>query len=248
MKLLEKIIDDIRDGQNIENYIIIILAIVILALDIFGISNNEAMSEITLAVLALIAFGRIMDARRLENMEEQVSLLGQSRFLQKYPDSLKNDMHATSELWMVGITLDRTVQNNYPDFLRQLNRGATIKVLLIKPGSNASTAAAFRELQPRQASYLDQKIKHTMSEFCRMKAESSNGNLELKTIDVVPSFGCYAMNPEQKDGKIYVEHYGFKSEEDVPRLVLTSLDGFVYDSFLNQLHNLWENASEWECK
>ena len=81
--VLEKIVEDLRNGENIENYIIIALAVIIFVFDIFGFDNPEMISEITLAVLALIAFGRIVDARKIERIDKKISLVNRT-FLKNF--------------------------------------------------------------------------------------------------------------------------------------------------------------------
>ena len=172
---------------------------------------------------------------------------GTSSFMVDFPDTLKRDIQSTQELWMVGITLQRTIHNNYMTFKRILEQGGTIKVLLVTPNSSATELAAFRDHHPRNQKSYDNKIVQTLSEFCRMSRETK-GNLQLRTINIVPSFGYYAFEPESSNGKVYLEHYSFKGEEDIPRILLTNADGFVYDAFVKQLKQLWEHGTNWECE
>jgi hypothetical protein len=63
------------------------------------------------------------------------------------------------------------------------------------------------------------------------------------------SFGYYAMEPDSAQGKMYVEHYAYKSETgDVPKMMLTRFDGYIYDAFYNQLQALWRDSQKWDCK
>ncbi len=245
--VLEKIVEDIRNGKNIENYIIIALALIIFILDIFGFDGQELISEITLAVLALIAFGRIVDAQKIESIDRKISLVSQSRFLKEFPETLVEDMRSTPELWIVGITLSRTINTHFTLFKRKLEQGASIKILLAKPESAATEIAAFRDRRPRLQDHYDNAVKSTLNDLCRI-GDETGGSIELKTINVAFSFGYYAMAPNTSNGKIYLEHYAFKSEDgDIPKMFLTQLDGYIYEAFVNQLNNLWEHASVWDC-
>lgn len=245
--VLEKIVDDLRNGENIENYIIIFLAVVIFILDILGFDNPELIAEITLAVLALIAFGRIVDARKIENIDKKISLVSQSRFLKEFPETLVEDMRSTPELWIVGVSLSRTINTHFTLFKRKLEQGATIKILLAKPESAATEIAAFRDRRSRLQDRYDRAIRSTLKDFCKI-GDETGGNIELKTINVSFSFGYYAMEPNNPNGKIYLEHYAFKSEEgDIPKMVFTQVDGYIYVAFVDQLNALWDHASVWDC-
>lgn len=242
-----RIVDDVRNGDNIENYIIILLALIIVILDIFNFASTDIISEITLAVLALIAFGRITDQRRIEEINIKISQISQSRFLNKYPESLVEDMRTTPELWIFGITLSRTINNHYILFKQKLEQGANIKILLVTPGSPATDMAAFRDRRERTQKVYDDAARQNLRDFCKLR-EQTNGNLEFRTINLLLSFGYYAMEPDATNGRIYVEHYAFKSEAgDVPKMLLTQTDGYVYEAYCAQLHRLWDQASEWQC-
>ena len=248
ISILERISEDIRNGDNIENYIIIALALIIFVLDIFNMASPDLISEITLAVLALIAFGRITDGRKIEEINDKISLIGQSRLLKEYPDSLVRDMETTSELWIVGISLSRTINTHYSLFKRRLEQGAVVKILLITPESAATEMAAFRDRRDRTQASYDRAVKSTLKDFCKMR-EQTNGNIELRTINLGLSFGYYAMEPDNVNGKIYIEHYAFKSEAgDIPKMLLTRIDDYIYEAYLEQLHKLWEHAAEWNCE
>ena len=67
-RVLKAILDDIQHGKNVESYLIIVLVVIIAILDIFGFSNRDWVTEITLTVLALIVYDRIQTKRSLENV------------------------------------------------------------------------------------------------------------------------------------------------------------------------------------
>lgn len=247
IRFIEKIVEDLRFGKNIENYIIIVMVFIIIVLDTFNLGNDSWIANVTLAILALIALGRITDANRLDKIDKKISQVNQAKFLQEFPEELVDDMRYTTDLWIVGITLSRTINTHYSLFKRKLDEGASIKILLVEPASAATQIAAFRDRRGRQQSSYDKAVRSTLNDFCRLKA-STQGKLEIKTINSSFSFGYYAINPNTPQGKIYLEHYSFKSEEgDVPKMILKRTDGFVYSSFLEQLNNLWDFATEWDC-
>ena len=56
---LASILQDIKDGENIENYLLILAALVIAVLSLVGITNNAIISSVVLAVLSLMIDGQI---------------------------------------------------------------------------------------------------------------------------------------------------------------------------------------------
>lgn len=244
----KKLLRDLQTGTNVENYLIISLALVIIILDIFDLGNNQWINNATLAILALLAYGRISDRKKLENIEHSILSDSEALFLDEYPESLVEDMRITNELWIVGISLSRTIDTYYSMFQQKLEQGDKIRILLVSPGSEASELAANLECRPRSKDDNDHDILRTLTDFCRL-SEISIADIELRTINVVFSFGFYAMRPSEPDGKIYAEHYSFKNDSgDVPKLLLERKDGYVYETFETQLLTLWEHATPWQCE
>ncbi len=64
MDELRQILNDLRQGKDIEKYLLVILALVIGIIDIFGFGNQSIINAVILAVLAVLAYGRISDRRK----------------------------------------------------------------------------------------------------------------------------------------------------------------------------------------
>lgn len=89
IRLFNKILDDFKNGENIENYIIIALVIIIVLLDIFDFGNGAWTTEVTLAILALLAYGRINDLRKLKQIDEKLASAVRSPIMEEYPEFTK---------------------------------------------------------------------------------------------------------------------------------------------------------------
>ena len=102
---------DIKQGENIDLYLTLTVAIVLAGLNLFGIGQSM-MGSITLAVLALLAFSSLVNRRKLE---ETVDKLGrdQSILLDRFPINREEYMKSAKELWLVGLTLNKTINNYY---------------------------------------------------------------------------------------------------------------------------------------
>ena len=246
-KFLNQIITDIKQWKNIEAYVFILLAIVIAIFDLFDIAKPNWITSITLVILAMLIYGRIEDRRLMDRLFQYLNSSGNITFLEKYPDSFDDDIKKAKEVWIVGVTLNRTINSYYTLFRAKLRNGDKIRVLLVKPESAVSTMATKRDRREIFLGYYDQTIKASLEQFCAL-AKEPNADIQIRVSNVTYSFGYFAMDPSSSNGAIYMEHYGYKVEEgDVPKLVLRPDDGKWYEIFRKELFTLWADSENWEC-
>lgn len=91
------------------------------------------------------------------------------------------------------------------------------------------------------------EIRNTLQYLCDLR-HSTNGKLEIRTIQNPLGHGLVAKDPETASGILYIQNYPFKTEGGSrPKFILRAKDGYWYDFFKKELHNLWEYGIEWEC-
>ena len=80
MKLLRKIFRDLRQGENLEVYLSLVVALVLLILDVFGVASTEAIAAGTLATLALLAFSTLTNRQQTQKLARaaEQAVLGRS--------------------------------------------------------------------------------------------------------------------------------------------------------------------------
>jgi hypothetical protein len=88
-KFIQKIIRDLAEGRNLENYTILAFIVVIIALDIFNLASPAILSEITLAVLGLVV---------LSNLNVQDTILNLRRELAGYTKVVQSFEEVVSEV------------------------------------------------------------------------------------------------------------------------------------------------------
>lgn len=72
MKLLQNIERDIRNGENLDIYLTLIVSLIVVLLDVFGIIDQSVISSTILACLALISGSLLSNRRSLSNTEEAI--------------------------------------------------------------------------------------------------------------------------------------------------------------------------------
>jgi len=83
MRALQQIWEDVRQGENIDLYLTIVVALVLAAANILGWAPSTWLAPITLAVLALLAVSNLKNRHMLESILQEKS--AESLFLMEYP-------------------------------------------------------------------------------------------------------------------------------------------------------------------
>jgi len=248
MNLFYRIWNDIRRGENIDLYLTIILALSLVALNLIGFASEKLIAPITLAVLGLLAITLLGNRHRLDELLQGDNKAKASFFLEEFPVTLTTDLDAASELWLVGVSLVRTIKSNYQRIERRLKQGSKIKVLLVHPAGAGVEMAVSRNYAQRDPNQKAGEIK-TGLEYLMTLQRMVPGNLQIRTIQNPLNYGAIAVNPGSASGVLYIENYCFRvSSESLPKFVLRAEDGRWYDFYTNELQALWDAGIEWKTK
>ena len=164
MKILRHFWEDIRQGENIDLYTTVSIAIILAALNLVGIAPETWIAPINLAVLALLAISVLGNRHRLETILQKMNQSAEDFLLKEYPERYVADLNNSKELWLVGMNLSHTVAGNYDTFKDKLRRGDVIRVLIVDPDSIANKLASFRSHRPVDEIEHRQSIMSTLQE------------------------------------------------------------------------------------
>ena len=243
MKLLKTIWNDLRQGENIDSYLTVLIALSVSILSLFEKTPAAWISSLTLAVLALLAFTNLINRRKMEEViRKQTS---EPRFIEEYPDTVSDDIIGAKELWLVGHHLSRTIINQAKLLEEKLGRKERIKVLLIDPDSEACRFANSALLYPLTVEQFQERI-HVSLGILQSISQKNPKLLEVRVIDHLISFGTYSMNIDAPNAKMYIELYAYKGGGEEPRFVLDQKDGHWFEFYRAQLQTIWKNAKLYE--
>jgi hypothetical protein len=243
MKTLLSLWNEIRQGENIDSYIAIVVAIALSIANIFGIASQSLLASITLAVLALLAITNLGNRHRLESA---LNKNNNDFFIKKFPETLVDDMIKAKELWLSGYNLTRTIVTHMKLIEEKVERGEKVKILLLDPKAAALTYAN-RTLHYTVADEQHRQwIENTLNNL-HLIAKSNKSNIEVRLIDFPLSFSIKAMDIMTPSGKIYVKMYEYRVKTEGPRIFLTTKDERWYEYYRDQILALWDDAKpvEW---
>jgi hypothetical protein len=87
MKLIQRFLQDIKQGENIDLYLTVLVAFAVAVLNLFGITSQNIVSSISLAVLALLISSILGVRHHLETLEKDTKQT-QKEYAQKIISSL----------------------------------------------------------------------------------------------------------------------------------------------------------------
>ena len=113
MNIYERIWREIRSGENIDLYVTIVIAFVLVILSLFGFASSGVIASLTLAVLGLLAISNLVNRHRVEELIKQVAESAKGFFFDEFPADFKENFESAKEIWLVGVTLRGTLANYY---------------------------------------------------------------------------------------------------------------------------------------
>lgn len=247
MKAIKQVWDDIRSGENLEFYLLFAAIIGIFILQLTSVNIGLIIPLVTLGALGILANSALQNRRRVEELSQKIVPSLNSAFLEEFPSTLKNDFESSSTLWLVGVSLNRTIRDNLFILERKLQRGDTIKILLVHPNGAASEIASSRPYPPVPAESTQNYICDSLRYLCDLK-RSTSGSLEVRTIQNPLTYGVIASNPNTPNGVLYCELYPFQTAGNtLPKFMLRAKESQWYEFFKNELESLWKNGVDWQC-
>jgi hypothetical protein len=244
-KIAKDVRHDFRQGENIDLYITVAVALVLVMLNLIGIGQSMT-SSLTLAVLALLAISSLVSRRKLDDTVEKIDR-DRNVLLAHFPASREIDVEGAKELWLIGLTLSKTIESYYAKLGEKLKQGDRIRVLIVSPDSHYSELIAKRKFSPITTQRVRDNQKASLELLCYLKRDYER-NIEIRTMKYPAFLGIVAADLESIEGVIYVEHYSYRmNPEDLPKLVFRQSDGKWFEYYRQQIKNMWNDSEDWNC-
>jgi len=245
MNPLTKIWKQLRRGENIELYLLVILSVILIILDLTDVAKPEWIFSLTLTALALFAISLLGLRGQVEKIHMKMETSAHEVFFKKYPDYVQEKLFAGKEVLIVGIFLSTTVSENYNNFGEMIENGSKLNFLVINPNNGPlMKMAAERLFSGMDAQWCKATILRSLGFMCRLK-ERMPSCVDIRVLDYMPSFGFYGIDTDTKGGIIFAEHYGYKLRADQPKFVLRPQEDEWYELFKNQIDLYWNGGEEW---
>lgn len=247
MKLLSRILHDIKRGENIDLYLTVPTAILVGILNLVGILPPTFVAPLTLVVLGLITITILGSRYRIEQLTDKLMPSAESIFSKKFPPTLDQDIENASDVWLIGILGSKHARDFYPIIEQKLQKGHSVKILTVHPDPVIVEFAEMRVYGVANLKTTCADIETGLKTFCHLK-ETAPNNLIIRTIRYPLGYGVVAINPDSVLGTLYIRNYPFKMPGGAkPKFTLHAKDGYWYEFFKQEIQNLWNAGSEWKC-
>ncbi|MDJ0799654.1 MAG: hypothetical protein QNJ51_23045 [Calothrix sp. MO_167.B12] len=218
MQFLRKVLIDVRQGENIDLYLTVIIAAGIAVANIFGLTSGTLVGSATLAVLALLVssslsnrhqtdqFFELLKSYVSENTLEQTGLVCVSDALEF--ENLKSRMVAARKRIII---FDNWVCENMIAFEKVLceasKRKVAIQIALLDP---KSSFAIQRSLDlGKETDYVSNEVKRNTREISMICKRNNLTNIELRYFSAFPSLQMYTFDNQ---ALICFYTYGIESQ------------------------------------
>lgn len=244
LKFIKKSIRNISEGRNLEHYITLVFIIIILGLDIFNLASPETLTEITLAVLALVVFTSLSTRESIEILSEKlIKPQNADDFFWRSKRSIEPDLSQAKYIGFAGASLSRTLRDYSAILEERLKVGAKVRIILMDPNSTAPDQAVLRSKGVSSRRFYIDTLRPTLERVGMLSNFSDKVDLGL--LPYKPAFGMIIIDPDEPYGKIIVEMYPHHSDSFAPTFELQpNRDLHWYKHFREQFDNLWSGCSQ----
>jgi hypothetical protein len=250
VRIIRTIWRDLRHGENVDLYPVVIISLSATVLSQLGIASQQLTLSLLLALVGLLAIAMLVNRRQNERIAATLANLGDSavlshRFLRR-EDNLEEIAHrirTAREVWLWGTTLSAHIPALEEEIRSNLERGLALRVLLVRPQSSAVSMAAFRAGRVAHSD-LDSDLQRNLN---RLRSMSSAGRLEHRVIDYLGPYVLYIFDPFSDSGYAIIRLANFRSSNfDRPTFELyADRDLLWFAYFRREFEAVWESASIW---
>lgn len=248
MRIVKDIWRDLRRGENIDLYPIIVISLTATVLSQLGVGSRDWTLSLLLALVGLIAIAMLVNRRQGQRISAALAKLGEAsalsqRFLRREGsvEDATRRIAAAREVWLWGTTLSVHLPAFEDEVRSGLARGLTIRVLLIRPESAAIAMAAFRAGPRVTEDDLDADLRRNLTRLQRM---ATSGDLEVRVIDYLGPYVLYLFDPLTNHGHAIVRVTNFRgTNDDRPTFELDAeKDQLWFAYFRRQFETVWAAA------
>jgi hypothetical protein len=249
VQFFRQILRDIKRGENVDLYVTVLVALGIAVLNLLGIAPQSLIASITLTVLGLLAVSALGNRHQFEELRRSFTRSIDDILLKEFPATLDEDFDSGKEIWLVGVTLRKFVAGKYIRIEEKLQKGHSIKILLVHPEGAAVELASSRYYAEinRDFNKTSSAIRDSLQTFCSLHKIAPD-KVEIRTTQNPLTFGAIAVDLESSSGVLYLEHFPFRTVSGaMPKVVFRVGDGQWYEFFKREVYAIWNEGQDWKC-
>jgi hypothetical protein len=248
MRVVQKIISDIKSGENIDLYVTAASALILVSLNVLGLVSSAAIAPLSIAILALLTINILGNRHKLDQIEENTSKIANATpFVDEFPSDFVVHLEDANDVFLVGVHHSAALTAYYHLFERKISSGGRFRFLLLDPSGLAYTMQAMRFPGKVTGDQERMRIETSLANLNELKHLAPE-RVEIRVIDFPLDYTAYVFDSQSRNGIIYVERYTFKTSGGAkkPKFVYKRRDGRWFDHVNTEVAKLWEAAAPWK--
>lgn len=252
MSELQNIWGDIKNRRFIESYIVFGASLLVLIVDVFGVTSPSVMNEIILAALSAIIYLTVLERREFREMSGQGDFEGITSFRANRDRILSLDRNlstAKKEIILYAVQHSTLVHQCLGLLEDKAKNGCKIKILMMAargPDGKVNPNVGETESQRRYTGTLAQ-IESSAASFQKWLASlspSARERIEIRTYLECPMATYLFIDRDEPNGFVQVELllYGIHVH-DMPHYIVTKKKGgHLFDTHCESFDRLWAKS------
>lgn len=268
MKVLRRIWNDVQRGENIDLYVLLVVAISTSIVSLLGFIPEEYLLPIILSGLALIAVSVLINRHKSEqilesvrhiqnNSEKNIKVFGTTdnrilttkQFFQTRSERppLEFRLHGAKTVDILGTSLVSLSISHQGNIRELVESGAKVRLLVSNPNNKAlQEFLSLRYLEAETAEIHKHQVDLALENFrSLLNLNGKSGNIEVHITDRMQSFSYMGIDTYTPRGNIQIEFYLNKIPLGRNPIFLMNADTDTdwYDEFRKQFEFYWDNSS-----
>lgn len=232
---IKRIFSDILAGKNIEAYVVSAIAVI---LAIMGVVDNAIPDDwkiaAILAALALLVFNSTRPEKSAVDLD---SVLQDRQSFGAFQEVIKGKR----VLWVYGPSAINILRDNAHIKREILDRGGEVHILIQDLGSEEGMNTLSQQID--KTIDLTNSIRMSIDILKHMKRWG--GKFDFKLLPYAPGFSLVVVDPDERDGKVIVEFFGFNNELITERMhieITRQQSQYWFEYWAKQFEIMWETA------
>ena len=239
---------DLKDRQNLDAYIVVLVSAVFAVLSIFGDFGSQNLRwSVLLAGVGLLVYRITMPSSRARGIE---AYLGDRTSFEDEP--LSDRLRHAKELWMYAPSGINFLSPVTCELIRTAILGRNdgiVRIVILNPNEEHAISLTARQLDD-SVDFAVQRLRPSVTTTAVLLESMSkwclSGSFEYRLLDYNPGFSLIVIDPGTRRGVAIVEFHGFHNESTSARmhLKLTKPDSERwYAYWVDQFDHIWASAS-----
>lgn len=181
---------------------------------------------------------------------EQIARSRRPAFSENFGPDFTTAVESAGDLFVTGMARNTFVMTHYGLIERKLQAGASMRFLLVDPGSPAIDLAAARYYVERSGTRARERVLYTLQLLTQLK-NSTQGALSVRLTTHPLAMGIVATDSQPDTDPhlpaIFAEYYSYQAPGEA-KFVLQPGDSHGYELLLQEAEALWQNGTVYDLE